>query len=139
MCFSSIMGLFSFTMMDQMQQPPTTSHQDIPVMLKIFPLMAVVQILIGGLGFVSGLSFLKLKKWSRNVLEILSWLMLIFIIGFMVYWVFNWLSMTADHGPKGFNLGGAIMGVIVSGIYAVPLGIMIKFLRGEKIKTAMSE
>jgi len=132
------MGLFSFVMMDQISQAPTAVHQDMPAIFKIFPLLAVAQILMGGLGFVSGINFLKLKKWSRNVLEILTWFMLVFTVGFMIWWVFNWLSMTAGHGPKNFGVGGAVMGVFITGIYAVPLGIIVKFLRGEKIKNALS-
>lgn len=138
MCLSSVMGLFSFFMIDQISQTHATAHQEIPAILKIFPLLAIVQIFIGGLGFFSGINFLKLKIWSRNVLEILTWLILIFLVGFMVYWVFNWLSMSAGHGPKNFAVGGAIMGIVVTGIYAVPLGIIVKFLRGDKIKNAMS-
>jgi hypothetical protein len=137
MCFSSIMGLFSFVMIDKMSQGHAAVHPDTPALLKIFPLLAVVQILLGALGVYAGISFLKLKRWSRKTLEILSWVMLAFVVGFMVFWVFNWLSMAAVHGHQGFQFGGAIMGVVVTGIYAVPLGTMVKFLRGEKVKNAM--
>jgi len=33
---------------------------------------------------------------------------------------------------------GAVMGCIFIGIYGVPLGIMLRYLRGEKVKKAIS-
>lgn len=137
MCLSSAMGLFSFSMMSQMPQLHPEAQQNMPTIFKMFPLLAAIQIFLGGFGLFSGINFLKLKASSQKHLEILTWLLLIFIVGFMIFWVFNWISMTSGHGPG--NFGGAIMGVVITGIYAVPLGIILKFLRGDKVKSAMTE
>jgi hypothetical protein len=32
---------------------------------------------------------------------------------------------------------GAVMGIIVSATYGIPFGIMLKFLRGDRMKMAM--
>jgi len=138
MCLSSIMGLFSFSMMSQISQGHPETQHNMPAIFKLFPLLAVIQVFIGGLGLYSGIKFLKLKASSRKNLEILTWLLLIFIVGFMIFWVFNWITMTSGHAPGNFSAMGAIMGVVITGIYAVPLGIMLKFLRGDKVKNAMT-
>ena len=134
MILSAIMALFSSAMICEMAQ----NDPDMPFIFKIFPLIIVVQISVAALGLISGINFLKLKVWSRAVLEGLTWLLLIFIIGFMVFWVFNWVSMSSGHGPRSFGIMGAVMGVIISGIYGVPLGIMLKYLRGTKVRNAIN-
>ena len=40
------------------------------------------------------------------------------------------------NGSRGFDVMGAVIGVVIIGIYAVPLGIMLKYLRGDKVKNA---
>lgn len=134
MCLSSIMALFGSIMMDEMAH----HDPDMPFIFEIFSLLAIVQIGVGVLGLVSGINFLKLKAWSRKVLEGLTWLFLVFIVGFMVFWLFNWVSMTSGDSPRGFGIMGAAMGVFITGIYGVPLGIMLKYLRGDKIKNAIA-
>jgi TRAP-type C4-dicarboxylate transport system permease small subunit len=102
-------------------------------------LLPFPQVFIGGYGLYSGINFLKLKAPSRNILEILTWLLLLLLVGFMVFWAFTWITMTSGHGPKNVSIMGAVMGVVTTGKYAVPLGIMLKFLRGDKVKNAMEK
>lgn len=134
MCLSATMALFSSVMIGEIAQ----NEPDMPFIFKIFPLLAIVQIGVAVLGLASGINFLKLKAWARSVLEGLTWLLLIFIVGFMVFWVFSWVSMTSDHGPSSFSIMGAVMGVLIMGIYGVPLGIMLKYLRGHKVRNAIN-
>jgi hypothetical protein len=138
MFFSSIMALFSFQMMSQMSQSDKEFLQNMPTVFKYFPLIAISQIGIAVLGFISGLKFLKLVSWSRSVLEVLTWLLLLFIVGFGILMEFNWISVTSDHGPRGFDFMGAGMVFVIIGSYSVPLGIMIKYSRGEKVRNAIA-
>ncbi len=134
MCLSATMALLgSFMIRETAQADP-----GMPFIFKIFPVLAIVQIFVAVLGLVSGINFLKLKSWTRGMLEALTWLLLIFVLGFMVFWVFNWISMTSDQGLSAFSVMGAVMGVLISGIYGVPLGIMLKYLRGPKVKNAIN-
>ena len=109
-----------------------------PAIFRYFPLLAIVQFCVASGGLVSGIHSLKTKAWSRNVLEILTWVLLLFIAGFGIFWVTNWVSATSGHGSNGFGIMGAVMGIIIMGIYGIPLGIMLKYLRGEKVKTALN-
>lgn len=136
MFFSAIMALFSSVMIGQMSQANSEVQQDMPVIFRFFPLLAIIQIGLAIIGLVSGINFLKLKAWSRNSLEILTWILLLFMAGFGIFWEYGWLSMSTGHGPKGFDIMGAVMGVVIIGIYGVPLGIMVKYLRGDKVKNA---
>lgn len=110
---------------------------DIPFIFKIFPYLAGVQICVAALGLISGIHFLKLKAWSRGVLESLTWLLLIVIIGFMIYWIVDWASMSYGHGSRGFGIMGVIMGIIITGIYGYSLGIMLKYLRSPMVRDAI--
>ena len=134
MCFSAIIALFSFLMIQTQHE----ACQNMPAIFGgFFPLIVVVQIGIAVLGIVSGINFLNLKSWSRNVLELLSWLLLFFTLGFIVFWVSNWISITSSHDFHSFNIIGAVMGIVIFGIYSVPLGIMVKYLRCDKVKNAV--
>jgi hypothetical protein len=138
MCISAVMALFAFNMMiSQISAASPDANQNLPAFFRFFPLLAIIQICVAVFGIISGVNFLKLKPWSRNALEILTWLVLVFVVVFMLFWVGSWLSMTSSHAPIGFSIMGAVMGVVVSAVYGVPLGIMLKFLRGDKVKMAL--
>lgn len=134
MCFSSTMVLIVSVMIaGAPHADPETAF-----MFEIFPILAVVQLALAILGLFSGINFLKLKAWARPALEGLTWIILIFILGFTFYFVFDWLSMTSGQELRGFDIMGAVMGVVIMSIYGVPVGIMLKFLRGPKIRDAIN-
>ncbi|MCP4345385.1 MAG: DUF3810 domain-containing protein [Desulfobacterales bacterium] len=131
-CLSAIMAFSTLTMISQLPQNP-----NIPFILRIFPLLAIVQIGFAILALVSGINFLKLKSWARNVLETLTWIFLVFIVCFSIFWLFNWFSMASGLEPRSFGIMGAVMCLIITGIYGVPFGIMLKYLRSPKVRNAM--
>ncbi len=134
MCLSAITAILSWVVFGQLAQ----DDPDTPFIFKIYPLIALLQVGIGVLGLVSGMNFLKLKPWARYGLQVLTGLLLVFVLGFMVFWEFSWVSMTSNHDPPGFGIMGAVMGVLITGIYGVPLGIMLKYLRGPQVRNAIS-
>lgn len=138
MFFSAIMALISSTMIDQVSGANSEAQKNMPAIFRFIPLIATIQVAVAITGFVSGINFLKLKAWSRYVLEIVTWILLIFITSFGIYWEYGWLTMTSGHGPKGFDIMGAVMGLVIIGIYGFPLVIMIKYLRGDKVKSAIA-
>lgn len=134
MILSATMSLFTLGMIRNM----ALDEPDLPFIFKKFELIVIIQIGVGLLGLISGINFLMLKAWARNVLEGLTWMLLVFVLGFTVFWVFTWVSMTSRHDPPGFGIMGAAMGVVFMAIYAVPLGIMLKYMRGRKVRNAVS-
>jgi hypothetical protein len=138
MGLSAFMALFVSMMMMGPNGIGASSDQNVPTLMRLFPLLGIVQMAISVLAILSGVHFLRLKAWSRSVLEILTWLLLLFIVGFTIFWIRDWLSMTSIHAPPGFSSMGVVMGIVVLGIYGVPLGIMLRFLRGDKVKLALT-
>ncbi len=137
MCFSAAMALFSSVMIDHMSHMSPEAQRNMPVVFRYFTLLAVIQLGVAITGLFSGINFLKLKAWSRSILEILTWILLLSILGFVFYLEYRWLFMSSGHGPRGFDIIGAVMSVAFIGFYGVPLGIMIKYLRGDKVKNAI--
>lgn len=135
MCLSAIMIILgSFIIGEMAQNVPGT-----PFLFKVFPWLAIIQFCLGMLGIVSGINFLKLKVWARNILEGLTWFLLIFILGFMCFWIFNWVSLASEQPPRGFWFMGIVMALMITGVYGVPLAIMLKYLRGPKVRNALNK
>ena len=137
MCFSAVMGLFASLMMNQMAGSDPKMQADMPAFVQIFPLLALAQVGLAIFAIVSGVKFLKLQARARAALEGLTWFFLTFIVGFGIFWIVMWCSISSRGGPAGFTIVGAIMGVASLAFYGVPMGIVLKFLRGKTVKEAM--
>lgn len=133
MCLSAVMALLSSAVIGDMAQ----DDPNMPFIFKIFPLVASVQVIVAVLGLISGINFLKLKAWSRRILEILTWIIMLFVIGFGGFTFFHVNSISSSQPSFGFGIMEMVFMTIIIGIYGVPLGIMLKYLRGEKVKSAM--
>ena len=137
MGLSAMMGLLLTIASGGMPEASQAGARGMPDLWRLLPLLVICQMGVAVLGVVSGINFLKLRRWSRCVLEVLSWLLLLFIVGFGVFWLSSWLSASTGGAPPVFALVGAAMGVVITGVYAVPLAIMLKYLRGPKVRSAM--
>ena len=104
----------------------------------LFPLTAMVQLCIGLTGAVSGVYFLKLRRWSRRVLESLTWLLLVLIVGFAIFWIGTWISMSSSSATGGLGGGALVFACAIFAFYCVPLGIMLKTLRGPRVANAFA-
>lgn len=137
MCLSAVMALLVSLTISQAAAQTDTDH-NVPAILGFFPLLALIQMVFAILGIVSGVNFLKMKSWARTTLEILSWLLMVFVAGFGIFWIISWIVMTRGKAPAGFGIMGVVMGTVVLAIYGIPLGIMIKYLRGKKNRSAVN-
>ena len=150
MIFSAVMGGVTYAMMGNMSLPPSSSTEmpaGFAVMMNfIFQYFGVLLLLQGIVAVVAiwaGVSLLRLKQWARTAIEVLSWIAFLYTVGFGIFWVYMWISMTgqvmagsAPGNVDSFQVIGAVMGVIVSAVFAVPLWIMIRYLRGVEARTA---
>lgn len=135
MIFTSCMAFFIFlAMWGVLSEEPA-----IPDFVKYYPVLCVANIFLGAAALVSAINFLKLKAWARTVLEVVNWIVLVFLIGFMGVWVFFWnfLTSSAPDVPEGFTSMGIAGGVFVLLFYGVPVVIAIKCLRGSTVKEAI--
>jgi hypothetical protein len=133
MFFSATMALISSsTIVDIAKDDP-----NMPFFFKAFPFIAAVQIVGAVIGLISGFSFLNLKSWSRNVLEILTWALIIFIVCFGVFFISHFFSASSQNSNFGFGMIKYVFMIMMMGMYGVPLIIMVKYLRGEKVRSAI--
>ena len=103
--------------------------------------LLAVQCAIAVIAIWAGIDLLRLKAWARSAIETLCWLGVVWTVGFGIYWVYMWISMTGQTpsgavppGGDSFQVMGAVMGVVGMLMFAVPLGIMIRYLRGSEVR-----
>jgi hypothetical protein len=118
--------------------------QDLPATVRVmevvfrhFAWFALGQVCIGALALWAGTRFLRLRAWARAMLELLSWLFLIYVVAFTAFWMVGWTSVGAGHAPAAFIVAGLVGAVINMAFFGVPLGIMIHVLRGRKVRDAV--
>jgi hypothetical protein len=149
MLFSAVMGGLLYWIMRPMDMPGMQAGELPPefiIMNRVFQNFGVfvgIQCIVALVGIWAGIDLLRLKGWARSAIEVLCWLGVVWTIGFAGYWVYMWISMTGEAprgaGPIGtFQLMGAIMGVFGMLIFAVPLGMMIRYLRGNQVREAIA-
>jgi len=111
-----------------------------------FPSLVWAQLVFGALALVAGVEFLKLKPWARTILEVLSWLSLVYVIGFGLLWVAMWSFMIGQFSLmqmpfdiERFQAIGLVSGLVVSLAFAIPLVWFIKVLRGRVVREAIQQ
>ena len=152
MILSGGMGLAAFTFVKQTAGGVPPLPEDIPGQLRVieivfqyFEPIAVVQISFAIFILIASIQFLRLQRWARTALEVISWLGLVYMVGFGIVWVASWIGITSSipltEGTPGpspmFNVVGVIMGALITACWAVPLVVIIVFLRGKTIRGAL--
>ncbi len=145
-----VMGGFAYMMISKAGPLPPASgdmpadFKTISYLFQYFGVFILLQGVFALIAIWAGVSLLRLKRWARTTIEVLSWIALLYTVGFGIFWVYMWISMTntmpqhggpIDSGP--FQWLGAAMGTIITAIFAVPLWIMIRYLRGAEVRTAI--
>lgn len=113
-----------------------------------FPLVGAVLVAeagIGILGIVAGAHFLKMRAWARTCLEVLSWLMVIGMAAYTVFFIVMFWYMesraTAQFDePKALSLmryAMPVMACVMMGAFATPFVFMIRGLRSAKVRAAI--
>jgi len=153
MIFSGGLGFIAFSFMKQLaeEMPPLSDElpnqfQIMRIIFQNFGIIALLQVALATFVLMASIHFLQLRKWARNALEIITWLGLFYIVGFGIFWVVSWITITSSFPvsevpsgpPPMFNIIGAVMGCVVTVVWVVPLIIIIIFLRGKTIKDAVS-
>lgn len=151
MVLSGAMGLFSFSMMQEISQAepfPPARPEDLPagfrpmmIIFNNFHILAGVQIILALVAITAGINLLKLRRWARTAIETLTWFSLTYIVVFGCYWVYMWLAMTSSFPDNQMPAGmgflkyfGVIMGVVINIIFGTPLVIMLNKLRSTAVK-----
>jgi len=110
------------------------------------PIVLILWTAGGCVALVSGIYFLKLRTWARTSLEVLSWLGLLYLGYLTLYNLLEWIIVAFPGGPRPMPVVrdmraviGGIAGIVIFVVASATLLIlMIKFLRGETIRNALS-
>ena len=152
MILSGGMGFAAFSFMKQSTGGVPPVPEDIPGQLRVmkiafqhFGLLAMVQVALAIFIIIASIQFLRLHRWGRTALEVVTWVGLVYVVGFGVFWVVSWIGITSNipmtegtPGPSSmFNIVGAVMGSVVTLFWTAPLVVIIIFLRGKTIKEAL--
>ena len=122
--FSGLILFLSLFLTDQVVRQEDSAY------FNVFCVLALVQCCIGLLALVSGSFFLKGKTWSLIVLEILTWLFIVYVLGVTGFMFF---ALKADLVPSPPAI--KIMILVGSAMFLIPLGIMLTYLRRSSVRT----
>jgi hypothetical protein len=152
MLLTGLMGLFVFYSMRQMgidfasmtAEMPAEMQHSFKSMSHIFDnlhIYAGLMLPVGAFILVAAVRFLQLRAWARTALEVISWLGLVYLVGSGAFWLYAMPEMATamGHGePHMFRMMmGAVMAVIFIVVFVLPNVVLIKFLRGQKIRDAV--
>lgn len=150
MILAAVMGGLAYSTMRQMEPgiPGPGMPREFALMTFVFQnfgVLLVLQFAIAVIAISAGVALLRLRGWGRGAIEALSWLAVVYTVGFGVYWVYMWTSMTGSMPQAAgsgsgdtFQVMGAVMGIVGTAVFAVPLGIMIWYLRSTEVRQAIS-
>lgn len=101
-------------------------------------LWIAAQIIISAFVIVAAIQFIRLRAWARIVLEVVSWLSLAYVIGTGMMGVATLGNVTGKASPSIFGTAVLMMSVGTMVVFAVPLIVVIWYLRGETITKAVN-
>lgn len=149
MILGGVMGLtvYSFMLKAGGGNIPPVS-EDMPALFKVisivfqnFGLLVFLQIIFAVFMLIAGIQFLRLQAWAKTALEAISWLGLAFTIGFGILWVDMVSSLPVKEGttvPRDMiDVFGAAAGITIMIVWAVPIIVIIRLLRGKTVKEAI--
>ena len=92
----------------------------------VLSLQLVAQFVGGVLGVIGGINLLKLRAWARTVLEVLTWALVVEIVGFVAF------------AALSFGLViGAVMAGFAGVLYGIGLYFLLRALRSQRVKAAV--
>ncbi len=123
------------------EQPPASLVDDVarkyPVHAWVMRYYSLLLLLLSGFGLLAvffGIGFLRLRKWARTALEVISWLALTGVVAIAI----GMVTMTFNHLKIGFLLFTMAFVLIGTAFYWVPLGLVLRALRSKKVRDAVS-
>ncbi len=75
------------------------SEPSVDAMDEVLPTVAIVQTGVGGIALAAGITFLKLRSWSRVILEVVTGLSLLFGAAVAVWVITIYRTVITLRGP----------------------------------------
>lgn len=140
-------GVFHVLMLGVIQASDSlesASAGDAQFLLWLFVPLSVLEFVVCAVAIISGAYLMRLRRWARTCLEIMSWIACFFFAGSgavsAVLWVLRSGTMKEEAAifPSTlFTILGAAFSVVFGVAMAVPFAVIIKFLRGRTIGDAL--
>jgi hypothetical protein len=126
--------------------PPPEFNPVFGFLFQYFDSLALVQVAFAGVILYSAVMFLRLRPWARVSVEAITWLALVYVVGFGVFWVLTWLRTVPVETPPSvqvpsgaFQVLGGGMGTVITLVFSVPLVVLLTFLRGTPVRAAFRQ
>jgi hypothetical protein len=114
------------------------------MMFKIFDYfqyLIILQFLLAVAGIAGGVGLLQLRAWGRVLTEALTWLGLVYVVGYSILWLTAVASFPVAEGapPEGqfFAVLMFAIGVVLFVAFLIPFIVVLVALRGNKIRSAI--
>jgi hypothetical protein len=140
-------GVFHVVMLGVIQASDSLESAnagDAQFLLWLFVPLSVLEFVGSVVAIISGAYLMRLRRWARTCLEIMSWIACFFFAGggavSAVLWVLGSGAMREEAAivPSTlFTVLGAAFSVVFGAAMAVPFAVIIKFLRGRTIGDAL--
>ncbi|MCL2297975.1 MAG: hypothetical protein FWC35_06925 [Proteobacteria bacterium] len=152
MVLGASMGLLIFASMPPMPED-MTPPEDMGFLLeamvfgmfRYFGLFAAAQLVAAAIMIWAGIDLLRLRAWARMAVEVFCWLGLVSLVLFSVLWIGTWFTAFSEvPDTPDFNLGamrymGIAMFITTTAVFAVPLVLALRYLRGSEARAAVTE
>lgn len=144
MTFSALMGLIAFYSVKQVPQDGFSTLLDssqfslFQFVLDHFIPATLLQLCISVFSIIAGINFLRLRAWARTLVVILSWVCLSFVVCFGSFWIFEWIMKLQEAAPHKLGVIGLIMNVLFIALYSIPLIVIVRSVRSNKVRMAVS-
>jgi hypothetical protein len=107
-----------------------------------FGALDVAQIVLAVAGLWAGIALLRLHAWARTAIELLTWLTLAYTVDRGVVWTYTFKTLSGelardtglDVDPQMLQSVGMATVVVLTFVFAVPLALMIRYLRGPQAR-----
>lgn len=139
MLFSGMVGFLAFQFQSKAEgyQRVLQGPGMAAMMFRHFTAIASVQACVAIVGIVAGIQFLRLRAWARTVIEIMSWLGLIFVMGLGITILTILWTQRNPNDTVGIAIGLAI-GANIFVVFGAVLLWMIRYLRSPEVRSAVS-
>lgn len=153
--FGSLFGLAAFAIMRRLApkgqllpSPRDAVPQTAPIYWAVrhFTPLACLQVALALFSIFAVVSFLRLRPWSRNFFEVLTWLNILWSFAFGAYWVYMWRGIAAtiptagqappSPPPAAIANFGTVMGIGMALFNAAIPAIVLFLLRSHFVRPA---
>lgn len=119
---------------------PTEHLKEAPLLHRIlfgnYEVFIALVFIFSTLATASGIYYLQMKKWARNIIEVLTWIMAVYLVSFTILFISSVISIDVPNPETKIYF--AVMASVSGLVYGVPLFLILKSVRSEEIKALLN-